>query len=200
MAIKRIYVPAALQGTFVEAFSRAAERVIVGDGLDPVVTMGPQHTKAGQTRGLDIVEDARARGATVQPVGKVKDANVFRSGYFMHPTMVTDVPDDARIMVEEQFCPAIPITTYDDLDDAIARANNTIYGLGASVWSRDVARAFKVGARLEAGTVWVNTHGTDHINRMAPYGGIKQSGFGRRAGLDGVLEYSQSQTFTSYEK
>jgi acyl-CoA reductase-like NAD-dependent aldehyde dehydrogenase len=103
-------------------------------------------------------------------------------------------------MVEEQFCPAIPIAVYDDLDDAIARANNTIYGLGASVWSRDVARGFKVGARLEAGTVWVNTHGTDHINRMAPYGGVKQSGLGRRAGVDGVLEYSQSQTFTSYEK
>ena len=101
--------------------------------------------------------------------------------------------------MEEQFCPAIPIVTYDDLDDAIARANDTIYGLGASVWGRDTDRALDVGSRLESGTVWVNTHGTDNLNRMAPYGGLKQSGLGRRAGLDGILEYSQSQTFTSYE-
>jgi acyl-CoA reductase-like NAD-dependent aldehyde dehydrogenase len=89
--------------------------------------------------------------------------------------------------------------SYGDVDEGIARANDTIYGLGASVWGKDADRALDVGSRLEAGTVWVNTHGTDHINRMAPYGGVKQSGIGRRAGLDGILEYSQSQTFTSYE-
>jgi acyl-CoA reductase-like NAD-dependent aldehyde dehydrogenase len=199
MAVKRIYVPASIHAPFVEAFSRSAARVVTGDGLDPAVTMGPLHSKAAQTRGLEIVEDARRRGANIRTVGEVKNQDVFREGYFMHPSIVTDVDDDARIMTEEQFCPAVPIATYDDLDDAIARANNTIYGLGASVWSRDVDRAFDIGAKLEAGTVWINTHGTDHINRMAPYGGVKQSGLGRRAGLDGVLEYSQSQTFTSYE-
>jgi acyl-CoA reductase-like NAD-dependent aldehyde dehydrogenase len=112
---------------------------------------------------------------------------------------VTNAPDDSRLVTEEQFCPAVPVIAYDDLDDAIARANDTIFGLGASVWGKDPDRALDVGAKLEAGTIWVNTHGTDHINRLAPYGGIKQSGIGRRAGLDGVLEYSQSQTFTSYE-
>jgi acyl-CoA reductase-like NAD-dependent aldehyde dehydrogenase len=199
MAIKRIYVPKAMQGQFVEAFTKNATRIVAGDGLDPDVTMGPQHTAVGQARGLEIVQDAMQRGATVHNVGSVKDYDVFRDGYFMHPSLVTGAPDDSRIVAEEQFCPAVPVLTYDDLDDAIARANDTIFGLGASVWSKDADRGLDIGAKLEAGTVWVNTHGTDHINRMAPYGGIKQSGIGRRAGLDGILEYSQSQTFTSYE-
>ena len=199
MAIKRIYVPAKLNDQFVDAFKKTAARVVVGDGLDPAVTMGPQHAKAGQQRGLDIVAEAKQRGANVINVGSIKDDAVFRDGYFMQPSLVTNVPDDTRLVQEEQFCPAVPVIAYDDLDDAITRANDTIFGLGASVWSGDADRGLEVGARLEAGTVWVNTHGTDHINRMAPYGGIKQSGIGRRAGLDGILEYSQSQTFTSYE-
>jgi acyl-CoA reductase-like NAD-dependent aldehyde dehydrogenase len=199
MAVKRIYVPAKLQEQFVDAFKKNAARVVVGDGLDPAVVMGPQHSKAGQTRGIGIVEEAKQRGANVINVGAIKDEAVFREGYFMQPSVVTGAPDDSRLVTEEQFCPAVPVLTYDDLDEGIARANDTIFGLGASVWSKDPDRGLEVGSRLEAGTVWVNTHGTDHINRMAPYGGVKQSGIGRRAGLDGILEYSQSQTFTSYE-
>jgi acyl-CoA reductase-like NAD-dependent aldehyde dehydrogenase len=199
MAIKRIYVPTAMQSQFVDAFTKSAARIIAGDGLDPAVTMGPQHTAAGQSRGIEILDDAMQRGATVHSVGGVKDYDVFRKGYFMHPSLVTGAPDNSRLVAEEQFCPAVPVLTYDDVDEALARANDTIFGLGASVWSNDPDRGLEVGARLEAGTVWVNTHGTDHINRMAPYGGVKQSGIGRRAGLDGILEYSQSQTFTSYE-
>jgi acyl-CoA reductase-like NAD-dependent aldehyde dehydrogenase len=199
MAVKRIYVPAKMQDQFIDAYKKTAARVVVGDGLDPAVTMGPQHAKAGQQRGVDIVAEAKKRGANVIDVGSIKDDALFHEGYFMQPVVVTNAPDDSRLVAEEQFCPAVPVITYDDLDDAIARANDTIFGLGASVWGKDADRALDVGARLEAGTVWVNTHGTDHINRMAPYGGIKQSGIGRRAGLDGILEYSQSQTFTSYE-
>jgi acyl-CoA reductase-like NAD-dependent aldehyde dehydrogenase len=199
MAVKRIYVPKAMQTQFIEAFTKSAERIVAGDGLDPAVTMGPQHTAAGQARGIEILDEAMQRGATVHSVGSVKDYDVFRDGYFMHPSLVTGAPDDSRLVAEEQFCPAVPVLAYDDLDEAITRANDTMFGLGASVWGRDPNRALDVGARLEAGTIWVNTHGTDHLNRLAPYGGIKQSGIGRRAGLEGILEYSQSQTFTSYE-
>jgi acyl-CoA reductase-like NAD-dependent aldehyde dehydrogenase len=101
-------------------------------------------------------------------------------------------------MKEEQFCPAIPITTYRDLDDAVSRANDTYFGLCASVWSGNVDRALSVARQMEAGTVFVNSHGVTSINRRAPYGGIKQSGIGRKASLEGVLEYLQMQTITTH--
>ena len=127
------------------------------------------------------------------------DAKAFERGWFMRPMVVTNVPDDAPIMVEEQFCPALPIVPYRELDAALAKANDTVFGLGASVWGGDVEKALSVGRRIESGTVWINTHGTEYINRSAAYGGVKQSGIGRKAGLDGVLEYSQMQTLTAYE-
>jgi acyl-CoA reductase-like NAD-dependent aldehyde dehydrogenase len=200
MAIKRIYVPAGLHDRFIETFSRAVDGIVVGDGLEPAVTMGPLHTERGQTRARGLVADARQRGATVRELGRIEDEATFEHGYFMRPMIVTGLPDEAPLMVEEQFCPALPVVPYDDVDSGLARANNSIYGLGASVWGGDPEQAGKVARRLEAGTVWVNTHGTQHINRSAPYGGIKQSGIGRKAGLEGVLEYTQIQTLTMFER
>ena len=117
----------------------------------------------------------------------------------MQPTVVSNIAEDAPLMVEEQFCPAVPVATYRDVDDAIARANSTMYGFGGSIWSRNVPRAVDLARRLQAGTVFVNTHGTESVNRKAPYGGIKQSGIGRRAGIEGVREYMQVQTLTTFE-
>jgi acyl-CoA reductase-like NAD-dependent aldehyde dehydrogenase len=113
---------------------------------------------------------------------------------------VTEIADDAPLMVEEQFCPAIPIARYRDIEDALVRANATIYGLGGSVWSKDVEQAAMLARRIRAGTVFVNTHGTQSVNRKAPYGGVKQSGTGRRSGIEGVREYLQIQTLTTFER
>jgi acyl-CoA reductase-like NAD-dependent aldehyde dehydrogenase len=200
MAVKRVYVPTALHDRFVDVFGRAVDRIVVGSGLEPSVTMGPLHTERGRARARGLVEDARRQGATVRELGKVDDQSIFDQGWFMRPMIVTGVGDDAPMMVEEQFCPALPIVAYDEIDGAIARANDSIYGLGASVWGKDLDQAGKVARQLEAGTVWVNTHGTQHINRTAPYGGVKQSGIGRKAGIEGVLEYTQIQTVTMYER
>jgi acyl-CoA reductase-like NAD-dependent aldehyde dehydrogenase len=200
MAIKRIYVPAKRKDEFVEAFAKAADAIVAGDGLEPGVTMGPLHTKKAQQKAQEMVDDARRRGAHVNELGKIDNESTFKGGYFMRPSVITDVPDDAPIMFEEQFCPAIPIATYDDLDDVISRANDSVYGLSASVWGRDVNRAVDVARRIEAGQVWINAHGVAAINHMAPYGGIKQSGVGRRSGLEGILEYMQSQTITTREQ
>ena len=123
----------------------------------------------------------------------------FKRGHFMRPTIVTGLADDALLMTEEQFCPAIPIATYTDIEDAMQRANATTFGLGGSVWSRNIEQAIILARRLEAGTVFVNTHGTQSVNRKAPYGGVKQSGIGRRAGIEGIREYMQIQTLTTYE-
>jgi acyl-CoA reductase-like NAD-dependent aldehyde dehydrogenase len=200
MAIKRIYVPATILDKFLPAFTRAVDKIVVGDGLDPAVTMGPIHTARALDRAQGIVADAAKRGANVQILGRVPDKAMFRRGHFMQPTVVSDIAEDAPLMVEEQFCPAVPIATYRDVDDAIARANTTMYGFGGSVWSRDVPRAADLARRLHAGTVFVNTHGTESVNRKAPYGGVKQSGIGRRAGIEGIREYMQVQTLTTFEQ
>jgi acyl-CoA reductase-like NAD-dependent aldehyde dehydrogenase len=171
----------------------------VGDGLEPSVTMGPLHTQKAQTRALGLLEDAGRRGADIRLLGKVESEATFHKGYFMRPTVVTDLPDDAPLMTEEQFCPAIPVTTYHDIDEAIARANQSYFGLSGSVWSRDVDRALNVARNIEAGQVWVNAHGPLAINHLAPYGGVKQSGIGRKSGIEGILEYIQSQTITTLE-
>lgn len=199
MAIKRIYVPDGRYDAFVETFSRAADRLTVGDGLADGVSMGPLHTQQAFDRARSLVADARRRGARVRELGQTPDEATFSQGYFMRPTVVTEIGDDAPLMTEEQFCPAIPIARYQDVDEAVDRANASIYGLGASVWGADVERAMTVARRLQAGAVFVNTHGPRSVNRRAPYGGVKQSGIGRRAGIEGLREYMQSQTLTTFE-
>lgn len=199
MAIKRIYVPRTRADEFVTRFADAVDALVVGDGLDPSVTMGPLHTRQGLERANGLLDDAGRRGATVTELGAVADEDVFADGWFMRPTVVTDLSDDAPLMTEEQFCAAIPITTYDDVDEAIARANASQFGLSGSVWSRDADRALGVARELEAGQVWVNAHGPLAVNHLAPYGGVKQSGIGRKSGVEGILEYVQTQTITTHE-
>lgn len=199
MAIKRIYVPATLHDRFVEAFAAAVDRIVVGDGLRPGVTMGPLHSSAAMDRTKAIVADAERRGAALRQLGRIDDPARFAEGFFHRPVIATGVPDDARLVAEEQFCPVIPVLPYGDIDEALHRANDTIFGLGGSVWGADVEAAMAVAGRIEAGTVFINTHGTNSINRRAPYGGMKQSGIGRRAGLEGLHEYTQLQTLTTFE-
>ena len=199
MAIKRIYVPTKRCDEFLEAFSNAVDGIVVGDGLVSGVTMGPLHTKRAQIRAQGLLDDAISHGAKATPLGKINDDATFADGHFMRPTIVTNVPDDAALMAEEQFCPVIPVTTYDDVDEVLQRANDTIYGLAGSIWSRNVMRAAEVARRMESGQVWINTHGTSATNHLAPYGGVKQSGIGRKSGLEGILEYAQSQTITTNE-
>lgn len=199
MAIKRFYVPSKRADEFITAFTEAADRIVVGDGLEPGVTMGPLHTRGAQEKANAIVLDAARQGGKVSTLGKIDNEATFAGGYFMKPTVVTGLPDDARLVVEEQFCAAIPISTYDDIDDAVVRANKSVYGLSASVWGRNIDNAVSVSRRLDAGQVWINNHGVAAINHMAPYGGVKQSGIGRKSGIEGILEYLQSQTITTVE-
>jgi acyl-CoA reductase-like NAD-dependent aldehyde dehydrogenase len=199
MAIKRIYVPSRRSEEFLEKFESAIDTINVGDGLELSVTMGPVHTQKALTRANELTEDARRRGANLRPLGKIDDEATFAKGYFMRPTLVTDIEDDAPLMTEEQFCPAIPVVTYETVDEAITRANNSQFGLGGSVWSSNIDFAVEVAQKIEAGQVWVNTHGVLAINHLAPYGGVKQSGIGRKSGIEGIMEYVQSQTITTYE-
>lgn len=198
MAIKRIYVQDSLARDFIDAFTTEAEKIVVGYGLAEGVTMGPLHTAVARDRASRLLADAAERGAEVREVGRIADEAVFTRGHFLRPTIVTGLSDEAPLMEEEQFCPAIPITTFRNEADALARANASIYGLGGSVWSRDEARALSIAQGLEAATVFVNAHGTESINRSLPYGGLKQSGIGCKSGIEGVREYLQVRTITTY--
>lgn len=196
MAIKRLYVHQDDAARFVEAFTSSVDEFVVGDGLRPEVTMGPLHSAAARARSRALVEDARRRGARVRELGSVRRPAEFEAGYFMRPVVVTELSDDAPLMAEEQFCPAIPIATYRHVDEAVQRANDSPFGLSASVWGRDLDRAASVARSLEAGAVFVNGHGVASLDRRLPYGGLKQSGQGRKASTQGVLEYCQTQSLT----
>src|SRR5262249_15077458 len=153
VAIKRLYVHDSIHDAVCDELSRLAREMVVGDGLEPGTQMGPIQNRAQFERAKGFLEDARRNGTVV-----AGGAVIEREGYFVRPTIVRAIPDSARLVREEQFGPILPVLRYADLDDAVARANDTEYGLGGSVWSSDRERAFAVATRLDAGTVWVNKH------------------------------------------
>ncbi|HKH52853.1 MAG TPA: aldehyde dehydrogenase family protein, partial [Mycobacterium sp.] len=171
------------------------EREVVGDGLADEVTLGPLHTAAGRDRVAALVKDAAAQGATVRTAGRIREEDADAGGYFVLPTVVTDVAPDSALASEEQFGPVLPIFGYDAIDDAVAAANATDFGLTASVWTGDDALADKVTAQLVAGTVSVNCHGMAAQDPRVPFGGVGQSGLGRELGVDGIRAFTQARGY-----
>jgi acyl-CoA reductase-like NAD-dependent aldehyde dehydrogenase len=141
-----------------------------------------------------MIADALARGATVHRPARVRDEDAGNGGYLVSPAVVVGAPDDASIVCDEQFAPALPVLGYRDIDDAVARANDTEFGLCASVWTADAELAGDVAGRLEAGTVFVNGHGTSVMDHRAPFGGWKQSGFGLELGPEGMAAFTRPKT------
>jgi acyl-CoA reductase-like NAD-dependent aldehyde dehydrogenase len=184
VAIKRLYVHESLYDAVCDELGRLARETVVGDGLEPGTQMGPLQNRAQFERAKGFLEDARRNGTIV--AGGLLE----REGFFVRPTIVRDIPDDARLVREEQFDPILPVLRYTDLDDAIARANDTEYGLGGSVWSSDREGAFAVAARIDAGTVWVNQH--LDLRPDVPLAGAKQSGVGVELGPEGLAEFTQA--------
>jgi acyl-CoA reductase-like NAD-dependent aldehyde dehydrogenase len=148
--------------------------------------MGPLQNKAQFEKVKGFLEDARQNGNIVAG-GKALN----RKGYFVQPTIVRDLADDARLVKDEQFGPILPVLRYSDVDDAIARANDTDFGLGGSVWSKNLDRAYAVAARIDSGTVWVNQHIDMHPE--VPFSGTKQSGIGTEQGQEGLEEFTQAK-------
>ena len=137
-------------------------------------------------RVLELIEDSRAHGNIIAG-GETPD----RPGYFIRPTIVRDITDGTRLVDEEQFGPVLPVISYVDPEDALARANASPWGLGGSIWSADLDRAYDLAGRMEAGTVWINKHADLAPN--IPFGGAKQSGLGTELGEEGLLEFTQLQ-------
>lgn len=188
VATKRMYVHRDIYEPLKDALVAYARTVKVGDGAQQGVQIGPINNRPQYERVLELIEDARDKGYNFLLGGEKADV----PGYFVPVTIIDNPPEDSRIVQEEQFGPILPLIPFDDVEDAVTRANATAYGLGGSVWGGDADRAFAIAERIASGTVWVNE--TQHLSPLAPFGGIKQSGLGVEGGVDGLLEYTNAQT------
>jgi len=197
MALKRIYVHESRYEELVEGFTEAASRYVIGDGLDPEVTMGPLNNEKQLRFVQGLVSEARESGATVNEVGRIADEDLFRQGYFHRPTIVTDVDPKLSVVTKEQFGPVVPIIPFGSEEEVIRMANDTEYGLCSSVWTQDKERALQIARRLEAGYTYINAHGPMAQDSRAPFGGFKESGIGRALGYEGVLEFLESHSISS---
>lgn len=186
MAIKRVYVPDALYEDLCLRLADLAAASVVGNGADPETQFGPVQNSAQFEKLKVLVAECRGRGTV--SAGKIPAAPC---GYFIAPTIVRDVSEDARIVQEEQFGPILPVMRYARIDDALARMNNTAFGLGASVWSSNVSRATEIAEQVCSGTVWVNRHMS--VDPSVPFRGARQSGVGVELGEAGIHEFTQAQ-------
>jgi len=198
MAIKRLYVHEDRFDALVDALVDRLSSTVVGDGLADGVTMGPVHLASAQRRVEEMVEEAEARGARVHRLGTVRPEDADAGGYLVRPALVEAPPPDTRIVREEQFAPALPVLPYRSLDEAVAAANDTDFGLCASIWSHDESLTADVAARLEAGTVFVNTHGMAAMDPAAPMGGWKRSGVGLELGPEGMRAFCRPRVVLAH--
>ena len=186
-AIKRLYVHKSLFEPLIAALVARAERTRLGSGLDPDTELGPLTNRQQLERVKALVADARTHGAVVHTGGTQPDG----PGYFFAPTIVSGIGAGIALVDEEQFGPVLPVIAFDDVEDAIRQANASPFGLGASVWTRDVAQGEAIARRLDAGLAWVNQHLDVHPG--APKGGYKWSGLGYEGGLRGYDAFSDLQ-------
>ncbi len=190
MAIKRLYVHERIYEPMCQALADIARSVKVGDGFEPEVKIGPLQNKMQYERVLGILEDTKRQGARILAGGHA----LSRPGYFIAPTIVADIKEGTRLVDEEPFGPILPVLRYSDIEDAIRRANDTRYGLGGSVWTKDTDRGAEIAARLEVGTAWVNQH--CHLEPTVPFGGAKESGLGREYSVVGLKSYMETQVIS----
>jgi succinate-semialdehyde dehydrogenase/glutarate-semialdehyde dehydrogenase len=188
IAANRVLVERPVYERFLEAFAAKARSLKVGDGLEPGVDIGPLIDQAGIDKATEHVQDAVARGARVMCGGRrVPD----RKGFFFEPTVLGDVPPQSACMLEETFAPIAPVCAFDTEDDALAQANASAYGLSAYAFTRSLDRAFRLMEGLEAGTIGIN----DGLptTSQCPFGGVKQSGWGRELGIEGLDAFLETK-------
>ncbi len=186
----RLYVEDKVHDKFVDKIVSLNKSRKLGDPLDPATEQGPQVDKTQLDKVLGYIEVGKKQGAQCVTGG----GRWGQKGYYVEPTLFTEVKDDMTIAQEEIFGPVMSILRFKNLDDIIERANKTCYGLAAAVWTRDIAKAHYVASKIKAGTVWVNCY--DVFDAAAPFGGFKQSGVGRELGERGLDAYTEWKTVT----
>ncbi|MGW2840606.1 aldehyde dehydrogenase family protein [Streptomyces sp. NPDC001493] len=190
---KRIYVHEDIYDAFAERFAAVARQVRVGDGAEDGVQLGPINNRAQYERVVALIEQSRKDGLSFLVEGDIPDG----PGFFVHPTVVDNPPEDAPIVTQEQFGPVVPLLKWRDEDEVIARANNSEYGLAGSVWGTDLTAAERIAGRIESGTVWVNE--SQRYSPQLPFAGLKDSGIGAEHGVEGLLHFTDVQV-TSVRK
>ncbi|MEE8580499.1 MAG: aldehyde dehydrogenase family protein [Myxococcota bacterium] len=184
----RIFAAPKIREELVERVSKIAEGIQLGDGFDPATAMGPMVSREQYDRVCGYIQSGSEEGARLHAGGAERPAGLAK-GYFVKPTVFTDVNRDMRMIREEIFGPVVTVQGFDQIEDAVAQGNDTRYGLAASVWTRDLKKAHRVAAGLQAGTVWINCHNI--FDAAAPFGGYKHSGYGREMGVHALELYTQ---------
>ena len=186
IALKRLYVHDSQYDAVCAKLAEIAKTTVVGPGSQQGTKLGPVQNRVQYDKLKALIEETRDQG-TIIAGGDSPEG----SGYFINPTIVRDIADDARLVTDEQFGPVLPVMRYADINDVVERANNTSFGLGNSVWSADPERAGAVAERLDSGSVWINKHGD--IGPNTPFAGAKMSGVGIEMGMHGLLEFTQAK-------
>jgi succinate-semialdehyde dehydrogenase/glutarate-semialdehyde dehydrogenase len=185
-AVERVYVDRAVYDEYVAGVVERARGMRPGDPREPDTQIGPLLNEEQYAKTMVHVDDAVARGATLECGGPAEVPGL--SGRFLAPTVLTGVHHSMEVMREETFGPVLPVMAFDTEDEAVALANDTRYGLGASVWTRDAARARRLARRIDAGMVWVNDHAYSRAAAQTPWGGVKASGTGVTHSKFGLYE------------
>ena len=189
ISASRFYVHEDIHDAFCEAVVAEAKALVLGNGLDDGVTMGPVTEPGHLAKTLRLIQDAVDKGAKVLHGGGRPEQ--FDKGYFVEPTIITDVTSDMQVMTEEPFCPVMPIIPFKNTDEALQAANDTPYGLASYIATRDMATAIHVAESLETGIISVGDFSPATV--LCPFGGMKESGIGREGGREGILEYMESK-------
>ncbi len=195
-SVKRVYVFDRVFDEFTRLAGDFAKNLRVGNGLAPGIDMGPLNNAQVRDDVERLLQDALRRGSVLVAGGARPSGPQYAKGYFLAPTVLTDVPDDAAIWTEECFGPVLPLQRVRDLDDAIANANDSPYGLGAAIWSESSRTIERFVDRIQSGMVWVNYKPLSLPE--APFGGVKDSGIGRELGAEGLAEYLETKSIRTY--
>ncbi|HEX7391093.1 MAG TPA: aldehyde dehydrogenase family protein [Acidiphilium sp.] len=184
----RVLAQRGVYGKVVDTFVRIADGLSIGSGFDPGMQINPLVSAKQQKRVLGMIGDGNRAGATIAAGGAAHGD----SGYYVKPTVLTGVTPDMRVYRDEVFGPVVTILPFDTFDEAIALANDSEFGLAASVWSRDISTCYRAADSVRAGTVWINTHNL--VDPNMPFGGYKQSGLGREHGASGIENYLETKS------
>ncbi|GAA5086092.1 aldehyde dehydrogenase family protein [Microbacterium yannicii] len=198
MNAKRVFVHRSRLDDLVSGLSARLENAKLGYGLDDGTTMGPLHQPAQKAFVDEIIQEAKDAGADVREYGSLPEGDLA-GGNFVRPAIVVDPALNLRVVTQEQFGPVIPVIPFDDEDEAVRLANDTWGGLCGSVWTASPEAAQRVGSQLECGYVWVNDHGATRLDLRAPFGGMKQSGFGREQGIEGVRAFQDTRSIATID-
>jgi acyl-CoA reductase-like NAD-dependent aldehyde dehydrogenase len=186
-AVKRIYVQEHMINKFYNTFCEFVDEYKVGHGLNELASFGPLNNKKQFDSVKSLIEKTKQSGATVRELGQKLDPDGWDNGYYILPHVVKDVTQSSPIVSCEQFGPVIPIVPYKTINEAIELANDSVYGLGSSVWSSDFERALGVARQVESGSTFINTHSFESLSLGMPFGGVKESGIGRELSGDSTL-------------